>query len=131
MADTKQISEVDAILQIISENGSMDYIDVVNAVKKRFRLDVSSAQVEQVVHDLLNRKTRVRPGARVSLEMTTKLPDDVERTDADKSGSTSILSAELSRDDLANALSFAKSVGGLAKAKRVLEELEAILMGRG
>ncbi len=131
MSDAAKVSEIDAIHQVIVDGGAMDYVDIVNAVKKRYQLTVSSALVEQVHHDLLTKqseishseKTRVRPGSRVSLNMTSNLPEETGRQ-------TKEPSKNQTADDLGHALDFVKSVGGLSNAKRLLGELESILLGR-
>ena len=139
MSDTKKISEVDAIQEILSESGTMDYIDIVNAVYKRFRLNVTAADVERVVNDLVSTKSTVKPRAQVSLDLSANVPAKDETTPASStpgspSGSISTRPvsqpADQSKSELDNALHFVKSVGGLAKAKLLLAELEAIFVGR-
>ena len=109
----------------------MDYVDVVNEVHKRFRLEVTSAQVEQVFHDLVTAKTKVRPGSRVSVEMTSKFPVESSQTEATQPKSavpSQTQPPQPSTDNLGHALHFVKSVHGLTNAKRALAELESILL---
>ena len=131
MSDTTQISEIEAIRQVIEDGSAMDFVDVVSEVQKRFRLEVTSAQVEEVVHDLVTKKKpKVRPGSRVSVNMTSNLPaDDAAPTCVEQAKSTNseTPSAQLPMDELSHALHFVKSVHGLANAKRALAELESIL----
>ena len=136
MSDTKQISEVDAIRRVMAESGTMDYIDVVNAVYKRYRLNVTAADVEQVAHGLVDEESTVKPRAQVSLDLSANIPAN-ETTPATSTASTGSISAQpvaqsadQSRSDMDHALHFVKSVGGLAKAKLLLAELEAIFVGR-
>ena len=52
MSDTDQLSAEEAICQILSEGEALEFIDVVNEVQKRFRIDVTSTEVEQVYRNL-------------------------------------------------------------------------------
>ena len=82
-------------------------------------------------YDLVSEKTTVKPRAQVSLDLSSNVPS-VETTPA--SPATESISAEpvaQGDSDMDHALHFVKSVGGLTKAKLVLAELEAILVGRG
>lgn len=129
MSDTTQISEVEAIRKIVAESEVMDFVDVVTAVKRRFRLDVTSAQVEQVVRDLDNPETQIKPRSRVSVGMTAKIPsvhDSSDSTKLDSTPSRLHQPTDQSENNLAHALHFVKSVGSLANAKLALEELEAM-----
>ena len=135
MSDTKKISEVEAIQEILSESGTMDYIDIVNAVYKRFRLNVTAADVERVVNDLVRAKSTVKPRAQVSLDLSSNIPANEPATSTPTpstgiSGQSVAQSADQSMSDLDHALQFVKSVGGLAKAKLLLAELETIFVGR-
>lgn len=133
MSDTTQISGTDAIRLVIEAGGALDFIDIVNKVQKRFRLDVTSAQVEQVLHDLATAEADEKPAARVSLAMTTIRPDEAPATVAAQP--SQIQSTQPSQcqppqsqtDNLGHALHFVKSVNGLTNAKRALAELESIL----
>lgn len=131
MSDTTQLSGAEAIRQVIEGGSAMDYIDVVNEVQKRFCLEVTSAQVEEVFHGLATKKkTEVRPGSRVSVEMASNLQtEDAAPTRAGQATSTNseTPSAHLPMDELTHALHFVKSVHGLVNAKRALAELESIL----
>jgi hypothetical protein len=132
MSDTKQISEVEAIRQILAEGGRLDYIDVVNAVHQRFRLNVTAADVEQVAHDLVKEKPPVKPRAQVTLDLSANVPDENKPASSKEHASTvssPVPSTDQVTSDLGQALSFVKSVGGLAKAKRLMSELETILVG--
>jgi hypothetical protein len=137
MSDTKEISAAEAIRQIIAETGSVDYIDVVNAVHKRFRLGVTAAEVEQVYHDLAN-ETKSKPQARTSVTLTSMTADPSppepgkpasRQAESNLTGPAPVPSSALPKDELGQALQFVKSVGGLANAKRILKELEAALLG--
>ena len=152
MSDTK-ISETEAIIQVIREGGVGDFVDVVNRVEKQFRLKVTSAQVEDIFYELAKKdketkvelattqpptvvetnreKSQMRPGSRVSFEMTSKIP---EATEAEKPQASSPAASQKSAEEstaveLAYGLHFVKSVGGLENAKRVMAELESTLLG--
>ena len=138
MSDTKQESELEAIernaiTEILADNnGMMDYADVVNAVHRRFRLDVTAVQVEQVVHELADKKVTAKPRTTIGLEMTSIIPGKESPTEAAQSESATPASGsttERPMDDLDHALNFVKSVGGLAKARRALDDLESALLG--
>ena len=124
MSDATQISGTEAIRRVIENGTAVDYIDVVHEVKKRFRLDVTSADVEQVFHDLATEKSR--PSSRVSMAMTTERPEQSLQTDAALPKSTQ--PSQTTTEDLEHALHFVQSVQGLTNAKRLLAELEAILL---
>ena len=130
MFETEQIPEVDAIRQVMFESGTMDYIDVVNTVFQRFRINVTEPDVERVAHELVSEKTTVKPRAHVSLALSANVPPKQPI----QSGSTPKASLESVSDqpesDMGHALHFVKSVGGLAKAKLLLAELESIFVGR-
>jgi hypothetical protein len=117
MVDVAKISESEAIRQIIAEGGVMDYVDVVEAVRKKFGIRVSSALVEKV-HSQLQQEARnqtpsVQPRIRLELGQPPKEP---------------LPAPERSGDHLAQVLRFVKSVHGLQNAKRALAELEAVLL---
>jgi len=133
MSDTKEISEAEAIRQVIAESGAVDFVDVVNAVHKRFRMSVTAAQVEEVYHELA-KETQAEPKARTSVTLTSMMSDQPpsESQEPELTLPTQPVPthpSELPKDDLGHALHFVKSVGGLAQAKRTLIELESILLG--
>ena len=125
MTKATDVTEIEAIKKVIAEGGAMDYIDVVDAVEKRFRIKTSSATVEQVHHDMMNARTdsKQSPKPRVTFEMTSKLPVE------EPSGQSTSVEPSKVDDDVALALQFVRSVGGISKAKRALEELETIMRG--
>lgn len=129
MTKTTELSEIEAIEQVISEGVAMDYIDVVNEVEKRYRIKTSSAMVEQVHHGMAKARTddkqRIKPN--LSLQMTSKLPRMTTQPAAKAEPSSSEIGADTSSDATTLALQFVKSVGGLKKAKLALQELESIL----
>ncbi|QDV84194.1 hypothetical protein [Planctomycetes bacterium TBK1r] len=127
MTQSSEQSEIDAIKRVIAEGGAMDYVDVVDAVEKRFRIKTSAATVEQVHHDLVNAADEVADqvgGAddhfspSLGVSMTAKLPSE-------SAGATS--AEGTSNDHMTLAMQFVKSVGGLNRAKSALAELEAML----
>lgn len=128
MPKTTQISETDAIRQVIADNSAMDYVDVVDAVQKRFRLTVTSSQVEEVVHELVNEKTRMRSAPRVKVEMGSGLHAEPVKPESSHPQSIQ-LTKDPPSDDLGHALQFVKSVHGLTNAKRALADLENLLIG--
>ena len=131
MSDTSQVTETDAIRQVIADTGALDYIDVVNEVRKRFRIEVTSAQVEQVYHDL-DTETKPAPKSRTTVTMTSTTADEAAaKSEPEITLPTRDVPSEpdLPKDDLTLALNFVKSVGGLAKAKRALMELESVMLG--
>jgi len=121
MADATKISEAEAIRQVIADGFASDFVDVVNEVQKRFRLQVTSSQVEQVYNDLVSKKKPPRLDARVEMQMTSKPPGEPQPEQLQPS--------KTSTDEVSHALQFVKSVGGIARAKRALAELETILLG--
>jgi len=130
MSETEPIPEVDAIRQVIAESGAMDYIDVVNAVFKRFRINVSATDVERVAHEMVSEKTMVKPRAQVSLDLSANLPTRKPTPSGSNSNAPAGPDSDHPESDMDHALHFVKSVGGLARAKRLLSELEAIFVGR-
>ncbi|PAY16282.1 hypothetical protein CKO51_27400 [Rhodopirellula sp. SM50] len=127
MTQSIEQSEIDAIKRVIAEGGAMDYVDVVDAVEKRFRIKTSAATVEQVHHDLVNAADEVAEqvgGAddqfspSLGVSMTAKLPSE--------SGGA-MPAEDTSADHMTLAMQFVKSVGGLNRAKSALAELEAML----
>ncbi len=125
MSNDTELSETDAIKLVIADGTAMDYIDVVNAVEKRFRIKTSSAVVEQVHHDMVKSRTdakeHLRP--RLSLEMASPIPKRAERYVPPTSSKPSTVGV----DTMTLALHFVKSVGGMKQAKQALAELEAVL----
>ena len=137
MSNMQEISAAQAIAQVIAQTGAVDYIDIVHAVRDRFRLNVTTAQVEQVYHDLAN-ETKPGDKTRPSVPLTSQIPDPTVSEPGNPSDQPELTlpmqpvptqPRDLLTDDLGHALQFVKSVGGLANAKRVLGELEAILTG--
>ena len=138
MANTEQVSEVEAIRQVIAEGNAMDFVDVAEAVQKRFRLDVTASKVEQVVYDMVNSQKPagkdeqpppVRIAPRVGVEMMSAVVDDASQKAAAEPAPEPTASTEPA-DEMAHALHFVKSVNGLANAKRALAELESVLLGQ-
>lgn len=127
MTQSSERSEIEAIKRVIADGGAMDYVDVVDAVKKRFHIKTSAATVEQVHHDLVNAAEEVGEqvgGAgdqfspSLGVSMTAHLPSD-SGAGASEAGTTA--------DHMTLAMQFVKSVGGLNRAKSALAELEAML----
>jgi hypothetical protein len=114
MAGMTKISETDAIRQVIAEGGAMDYIDVVDAVRKKFGIKVSSALVEKV-HAKLRKEAKNEIQPRIRLELGQAEPAYAEKVEG------------AGGDDVAHALRFVRSVNGLQNAKRALAELEAMM----
>ena len=140
MSDTNQISETEAIRRVLKSGSMMDYIDVVNEVRNQFHLNVTAAQVEQLLHESANTTADVKPRTRVSMDMVANFPDEVAQTAATQPplsqpplsqpspGQTEQVQTELPPTaDLSHALHFVKSVNGLTNAKRALAALESIL----
>ncbi|QDV41758.1 hypothetical protein Enr13x_16010 [Stieleria neptunia] len=126
MAQSSELSEIEAIKRVIAEGGAMDYVDVVDAVEKRFRIKTSAATVEQVHHDLVNAADAVADQAAgagdqfspsLGVSMAAQLPSEREQDAA----------ADTTADHMTLAMQFVKSVGGLNRAKNALAELEAML----
>lgn len=137
MSDTKEISAVEAIRQVIADTGALDYVDIVNAVHKRFRIGVTAAQVEQVYHDLTH-ETAPKPQARTSVTLTSMMADPAPTAPAVAPSSPQQPHHPSSSNDstpgavgneFGRAVDFVKSVGGLANAKRLLNDLESVLAG--
>jgi hypothetical protein len=129
MTDATNLSETDAIRQVITEGGAMDYIDVVEAVRKKYGLNVSSGLVEQV-HLQMRQASKYDIQPRIKLELgRPRQPEDAARGQSvDVGGDVDIGGGEsCPPDHLALALRFVKSVHGLQNAHRALRELEAIL----
>ncbi len=153
MSDSTQSPEADAIRHVVLTGKSMDYIDVVHAVHEQFRLTVTSALVEQVVHDLVSEKnkglepadnepagdakdsgdksSRVERGSRIGFELSAALPEEMGTEAKRAEAPSSASSPSPDSEDLVQALQFVKSVGGLANAQRVLKDLEAMLRDNG
>lgn len=129
MAKATELSEVEAIKAVIAEGGAMDYIDVVDAVDKRFHIKTSSLKVEEVHRELVNSRTDLKesPKPKVTFAMASQLPSQRERERAVKEPGTAVGSGVASGDEVALALQFVQSVGGLSKAKQALAALEAVL----
>ena len=138
MSETKERTEkeaaaAEAIRQVIAQSGAVDFVDVVNAVRDRFRLSVTAAQVEQVYHELAA-ETKPTPRARTSVTLTSLAPE-FERSEPDHADpvastqSPSAKPAESLEDAMVLAVQFVKSVGGIANAKLILNELESALLG--
>lgn len=123
-----------AIWQVIQTTPALDYIDVVNAVRDQFRMEVTSAQVENVYHKIEEGLLQP-PTVRTSVSLTGSPRSDAQPSGLNRSAPELTLPAHSvpepvePQDDLAIALNFVKSLGGLANAKRALEELETILLG--
>ena len=127
MTQSSEQSEIEAIKRVIADGGAMDYVDVVDAVEKRFRIKTSAATVEQVHHDLVNAAEEAREqvgGAddqfspSLGVSMTAHLPSEsAPQTPAEAT----------TADHMTLAMQFVKSVGGLNRAKSALAELEAML----
>ena len=136
MSETKQISEQEAIRQVISESSAFDYADIVNAVHKRFRLEVNAAQVEEIYHEMKSEtqpaQTQV-PQPRTTVSMTVNAPEAKPAESPEIApavgAAASASTSSAPKDDMDHALQFVKSVGGLAKAKRALLDLESALLG--
>ena len=118
MSNIKQISENEAIRKVIAEGKAMDYIDVVEAVRKEYGLSVSSALVEKV-HSQLRRQAKALTKPRISLEAGT-LEHEEKYAELQKTENPET-------DHLALALRFVQSVKGLANAKKALAELESMM----
>ena len=141
MSETKEraeqaAAEAKAIRQVIAESGAVDFVDVVNAVRDRFRINVTAAQVEEVYHELA-RETKPEPKARTSVTLTSMVSEG-ENEDSGTPAPTAATAPSAPApaqqpsqptDDLGHALHYVKSVGGLANAKRKLLELESLLLG--
>ena len=125
MSEQTGVPENEAIRQIIAEGGAMDYVDVVDAVKKRFRVDTTAAQVEQIHQEMMRaqRTSHQSPPASVKLELASKLPPETANaaTGASLSGSGS------EDAHVAEALKFVNNVGGLSHARVALKRLEQLL----
>ena len=136
MSDATQISEAEAIRRVINSGSMMDYIDVVNEVRNQFHLNVTAAQVEQLIKDSDTTTANAKPRTRVSMDMVAHLPDEVAQTDATQPPLTQPsqvhpeqVQTELPpTEDLSHAVHFVKSVNGLTNAKRALAALESILL---
>ncbi len=142
MANADKPTAVEAIGQIIAEGNAMDFVDVAEAVQKRFDLDVTASQVEQVVYDLVNKQnapeaaepqTPIRSAPRVGVEMMSTVTDDTKQEPATDSVPTEPVVSQPGTepvDAMTQALQFVKSVNGLENAKRALAALESVLMGK-
>ena len=122
-------SEIEAIKQVIAEGGAMDYVDVVDAVERRFQVKTSAAKVEQVHRDMARARMDSKPSSipRMKIGLTAKLPSDVER-DAMNSGSMrNTQASDAPIDETAIALQFVRTMGGMNKARRALDDLETVL----
>ena len=133
MSEATQLSANDAILQVLADGGAMDYVDVVDAVQKRYRQKVSSALVEQVHKEFLKKAKKKKknkkslPGSRMNIVLTSNLSDELESPQPAKQ--TSIGQVDPKSDNLVHALQFVRTVGGLRNAKQALAELESVLHG--
>lgn len=138
MSDATQINEKQAICQVIADTDAADFIDIVNEVRNRFRINVTSVQVEEVIRELKKKQreelTPVSRESRVSLDLNANFPaeetvENPERSSpsAPADSTKSEASTVVPNDDLGKALHFVKSVGGLSYAKRLLGELESIM----
>ena len=142
MTDAPQVNEVDAIRQVIAAGGVLDFADVVNKVLNRFGIEVDAGRVEQVYQELATSTPPAPPRVRTSVAMTAVVPDadDVlpqstevdANTRADTSASAPVqqksIPVEPEMDDVAHALRYVKSVGGMANARRILDELQRLLL---
>ena len=124
MSDTTPLTKKEAIRQVIESGTAMDFIDVVNEVKKQYRMEVSAADVEQIFRELAS-----EPRTRVSLAVASSLPSAESQPESKSTQRMPVQSASLptADGDLEHALHFVKSVGGLSNAKRALDELESVL----
>lgn len=135
MSEAPELTEIEAITRVIAEGRAMDYVDVVDAVEKQFRIKTSSATVEKVHRDMMKARAdaKQKPKPRVNFELTSSLTDDPGSQPATSTvspageGPGELGRCEPSADALALALQFVKAVGGLKKAKRALQDLEAVL----
>ena len=107
-------NDVEAIRQVINEGGAMDYVDVVDRVREKFGLNVSSALVEQI-HLEMRQQHKKQTQPRIKLEVVPSEPSEAGITEDGQS------------DHLAHALRFVQSVRGMRNAKRALSELEDIM----
>ena len=119
MSDTKHLSEVEAIRQVIVEGGAMDYVDVVNVVRKKFGLNVSSALVEQVHVEMCQQQPKrdIQPRIRMEVGVSDPTLESAKRESVEATP----------KGHLQLAANFVKSVGGLKNAVQALAELEVIM----
>ncbi len=108
------ISDSAAIRHVIAQGDAMEYVDVVNTVRKQYGLIVSPVRVEEV-HIQMQQEIEANPQPQATLDAGQTEPTATEST------------ASTETTHLAHALHYVKSVGGLRNAKRVLAELEATL----
>ena len=131
MAKATELSETEAIKQVIADGVAMDYIDVVDAVERRFQLKTSSAKVEQVHREMANAIAEATPipEPKMKIALASKLPSQDKQRQAPSDTPPASDVAEMTTDQMALTLQFVKSIGGLNSAKRALAELEATLLG--
>jgi hypothetical protein len=126
MTGSNEVNKEEAIRQVIAAGGSMDYVDVVNAVEKQFGIHVSSALVEQVHHQLSEQTRHETSKSRLDISFsaapfTSQMPSSEPSRESPTRNQPG--QAEASEEELAVALRFVKSVGGLSNARRLLDEL--------
>ena len=131
MAKATELSETEAIKQVIADGVAMDYIDVVDAVERRFQVKTSSAKVEQVHHELADAiaETNSIPEPKMKIALASKLPSEDKPRKSSSNTPPASDGTGMTTEQMTLALQFVKSMGGLNSAKRALAELEATLLG--
>jgi len=127
-----KMSDEDAIRQVILDGVGGDFCDVARVVSDRFRLDVSSSQVEEIYRQIkeemaqtasseraLDEKKPIKIG-RVGLSMQT----DVAKSATPPSGAApqSGAKVEVGKDPV---MAFVEMMGGFDAAKAAITDLEA------
>ena len=121
MSHEQQLSVSDAIRQSIMENDVSDYADVIEIVRKKYGLAVSSADVERVYGQMM-RESEAAKSPEITLELGSFSGMDTQRS------SKELPSTEgCTADHLGHAMQFVKSVGGFTNAKKALSELETTM----
>ena len=130
MSNTEKLSKDEAIRRVIAEGSALDYVDVVDEVRKQFGIKVSTGLVEKVYLELKRRGTQLNVEPRLQMDIPSpsepataviRSPAGSEKVESEGNESTS------RNSHLLHALTFVKSVNGLSNAKAALAELEAIM----
>ena len=131
-----QLTDEEAIRQVILEGVKGDFCDVARVVSDRFRLDVSTSQVEEIYGKLREEMTQMKtsPG---NVEPEQKQPIKIGSVglamQTDVSKSTPTAPAEVADSAATHAygrdpvMAFVQSMGGFEAARNAINDLETSL----
>lgn len=103
-ANDGDLTETDAIRQVIADGAGGDYTDIAAAVRRRFGLIVGSRLVEEVV---------------------LALREEAAQSPRESSAHSAAVPANQSGDLRNRVLAFVHEMGGFAEARAAIDELES------